>query len=477
MAVLTKQEILDIFEKVLSAKNNTVDLSTGTVETDLGVEALAQVLEGLYSELDTTRGQVTLDPTYYTDAAADQLALVYKLDRNPAVKATGSVTFGALTAPSAQSPIIIPVGTIVQGKADTSSTAIAYVTTQSGSITSSSPLNPNTGYYEVTLSIEAVTPGTSGNLGIGYINQLSTSISNVTSVYNKNALTNGKDTETTQSLLQRVLLKIQGRNLNTKQGLKSWTLEHSYVDQCLVIDPNDEYSIRGPGGVDVYTKGRTAISYTQEVDQITNSIVLEKQPVVYDPNGASDQIIVVIAGQSYDLNSGIFTFVKDTETIYQNSNKAKDMIAFTTEGLLQLQNVSSYTITYSYNALIEELQNDIESEENALLTGDVLFRDTNMVSVQMEFGIVVFNGYNKATVINDVKNNIEIFVNNMSLDEDLRQSDIVNIVENTAGVNYMTLPFLKFCKKGETDPANLAADILVGPLDYLHIDSDDIVIG
>ena len=158
-------------------------------------------------------------------------------------------------------------------------------------------------------------------------------------------------------------------------------------------------------------------------------------------------------------------------------NKAKDMIAFTTEGLLQLQNVSSYTITYSYNALIEELQNDIESEENALLTGDVLFRDTNMVSVQMEFGIVVFNGYNKATVINDVKNNIEIFVNNMSLDEDLRQSDIVNIVENTAGVNYMTLPFLKFCKKGETDPANLAADILVGPLDYLHIDSDDIVIG
>ena len=477
MASLTKQEILDIFEKVLSAKNSAVDLSTGTVETDLGVEALAQVLGDLYAEIDTTRGQVSLDPTYYTDTAADQIALAYNITRNPAVKATGSVTFGALTAPSANNPIIIPTGTLVQGKASNSSSPLSYVTTQEGSITSSSVLNPNTGYYEVTVSIEAVTPGTSGNLGIGYINQLSTSISNITSVYNKNALINGKDTETTQSLLQRVLLKMQGRNLNTKQGLKAWTLEHAYVDQCLVISPNDEYSIRGPGGVDVYIKGMTALSYTQVVDQITNSVVLEKQPVVYDPNGASDQIIVIIAGESYDLDSGIFTFVKDNDTIYQNSDKAKDKIVFTTEGLLQLQNVSSYTIIYSYNALLEELQNDIESEENALLTGDILFRDTNRVYVQMEFGIVVFNGYNKATVINNVKNNIELFVNSMELDEDLRQSDIVNIVENTDGVNYMTLPFLKFCKKGETDPAQQAADVIVGPLDYLYIESDDITIG
>lgn len=477
MAILTKQEILDVFEKVLSAKNSAVDLSTGTVESDLGVEALAQVLSGLYQEIVNTRGQVTLDPTYYTDTAADQLALVYKLIRNSAVKATGTVTFGALTAPSAQNPIIIPVGTVVQGKADASSTAIAYVTTQQGQITSSSSLNPSTGYYEVTLNVEAVSPGTSGNLGIGYINQLSTSISNITSVYNKNAIINGKDTETTADLLARVLLKIQGRNLNTKQGLKSWVLEHASVDECLVIDPNNEYSIRGVGGVDVFIKGMTTLSYTQNVDIITNSVILDKQPVAYDENGASDQITVIINGETYDLSSGIFTFVKDTETIYQNSNKAKDKIVFTTEGLLQLQSVSSYIINYSYNALLEELQSDIESEENALLTGDILFRDTNRVPVEMSFGIVVFNGYNKTTVINDVKNNIEIFVNNMALDEDLRQSDIVNIVENTVGVNYMALPFLKFCKKGETDPSKQTADVIVGPLDYLYIESDDIVIG
>lgn len=477
MAVLTKQEILDIFEKVLSAKNNTVDLTTGTVESDLGVEALAQVLSGLYSEMVATRGQVTLDPSYYTDAAADQLALVYKLTRNSAVKATGSVTFGALTAPSAQNPIVIPVGTIVQGKADVSSTAIAYVTTESGQITSTSALNPNTGYYEVTLNIEAVTPGTSGNLGIGYINQLSTSISNVTSIYNKNAIVNGKDTETTADLLARVLLNIQGRNLNTKQGLNSWVLEHPAVNQCLIIDPNSPYSIRGVGGVDIFIKGTTTLSYEQTVTAITNSVILDKQPVSYDENGASDQITVIISGETYDLNSGIFTFVKDKETIYQNSTKAKDKIVFTTEGLLQLQNVSSYTINYSYNALLEELQNDIESEENALLTGDDLFRDTNRIAVEMSFGIVVFNGYNKATVINNIKNNIEVFINNMALDEDLRQSDIVNIVENTVGVDYMTLPFLKFCKKGETDPAKQVSDVIVGPLDYLSIDSDDIVIG
>ena len=127
--------------------------------------------------------------------------------------------------------------------------------------------------------------------------------------------------------------------------------------------------------------------------------------------------------------------------------------------------------------MVESLQQDIESEDNALLTGDFLFRNTNEVPVEMEFGIVVFNGYNKDTVINSVRSNIQLYVNNMELDYDLRQSDIVNIVENTEGVDYMELPFIKFCRKGETDPLKQVADVVVGPLEYISISANDITIG
>lgn len=477
MAILTKSQILSLFEKVLSARNSTADLSTGTVETDLGVEALAQVLEGLFDEIVATKGQISLDAQYYTDAAADQLALMYGgLVRNSAVSASGSVTFGALNAPTdVNNPIIIPIGTVVFGQKDTSSNNISYVTTTEGRITNTSVINPSTGYYEATVNIEAVTPGSDGNIGIGYINQLSGSINNIVAVYNKEALVNGADLESTESLLQRVALTFQGRNLNTKAGLKAWTLSHAKVNQCLVVDPNDEYSIRGPGAVDTYIKGTTTTAYTQTVTTKEREVILDKQPVYF--TGNADQITVTIEGVIYGADSNIFTFVKDSETIYQNSVKGKDKIVFTDMGYTLVNNASYYTINYTYNSLIDALQQDIESENNALLTGDILFRSTNAVPVEMEFGIVVFNGYNKDSVIAAVKSNIELYVNNMELDYDLRQSDIVNIVENTEGVDYMTLPFLKFCRLDEIDPSKQAADVVVGPLDYITIKSDDIVIG
>lgn len=476
MAILTKSQILSLFEKVLSAKNSAVDLTTGTVETDLGVEALAEVLEGLYTEIATTRGQVTLDAQYYTDAAADQLALMYGLTRKEASFASGAVTFGALTAPTdVNNPIVIPAGTIVIGQKNISSNTFSYTTTTEVSITSSSIVNPNTGYYEATANIEAVSPGADSNIGIGFINQLSSGIDNIVAVYNKEAIINGSDVETTESLLNRIALKIQGRNLNTEPGLKSWVLSHTSVNQCLVIDPNDEYSIRGPGAVDVYIKGAILTAYEQTVTEMTNIVVLDKQPVYY--TGDAGQVTVTIGGVIYGADSNIFNFVRDTETIYQNSTKAKDKIVFTDTGYALIQNLPSYTINYSYNSLVESLQQDIESEDNALLTGDFLFRNTNEVPVEMEFGIVVFNGYNKDTVINSVRSNIQLYVNNMELDYDLRQSDIVNIVENTEGVDYMELPYIKFCRKGETDPSKQVADVVVGPLEYISISANDITIG
>lgn len=469
----TKQDILDIFYKQLSIKNSAVDLTTGTVVRDLGVESTAEVLAQLSSDTDNLRGMISLNPDYFTDEEADQYAQSYDITRHGPQKASGTVTFGAINSPDASSPIVIPSGTIVQGKASETSTPISYTTTTDCVITSTSPFNNNTGYYEATASIEAVIPGIESNMGIGYINQLQNTIEGVTAVYNKNALVNGTETETTESLLERVNLKRNGRNTNTTQGLLAQVYENPKVTQALIVDPNSEYSLRGPGAVDVYVLGEMLTQYTQTVSDMTKEVQLEKCPVV-DPDSS---IYVTVNGVTYTESDNMFTFVKDTQTIYMSSYLSKDKLVWTDVGYDVIKNASSYTITYDYNGLISDLQNTLDDDSTRLITGDVLVRDTARTDVIMEFGISVLNGYDKNSVILEIKSNIENYINNLVLGSDLRQSDITNIVENTQGVDYMALPYLQFQRVGNTDPSKTVADILSSPLEYLRVTSENIIIG
>lgn len=470
---LTKQNILDFFYKFLSIKNPRADLTTGTVVRDMGVEATAEVLAEISSENDNIKGMVSLNPDYFTDEQADQYAQNYEVYRKGPQKASGDISFGAITVPAEGSPVVIPVGTVVMGQVSETSAPISFVTTTEGIISSTSPYNANTGYYETVAGIEAVVPGTSSNMGIGYINQLQTTINGVTAVYNKNAIVNGTDTETTESLLERVNLKRNGRNTNTGPGLLAWIYENPKVKQAIVVGPDSEYSIRGPGAVDIYVLGEMLVQYTQTVTEMTKEVLLTQTPVS-DPNSS---IYVTVNGVTYHESDNVFAYVKDTSTVWMSSYKAKDKIVWTDVGFDIIKNATSYTITYSYNGLIIELQNTVMDNNTRLITGDVLIRDTIQVGVVMEFGISILNGFDKNTVISEIKSNIQSYVNNLTLNSDLRQSDIINIVENTNGVDYVILPMLQFHRIGETDPSKQVADIISSPLEYFRVDADNIIIG
>lgn len=469
---ITKDTLLSLAKKLISTRNNKIDLSTGTVLNDLGVDSTAQILATLSSDIDRIVGQQSLDANYFTDEEADIFVQPFGLTRNAAVKATGTVTFATNTLPSASSPIVIPVGTTVYSQKDTGSATLNYVTTTSGSITNSSPLNSNTGYYEVSVGIQAVSAGEEYNVGIGYINGLKNSISGVNAVYNKNAILNGSDVETTASLLERFLILWRGRNRNTEPGILAWTYENPVVEEALVVGPNSDFTLRGPGSIDVYVRGTTETSYVQTVTQMTTEVLFDRQPIIHP-----DSLYVTINGVNYTEDDGVFVIVKDTNTIFQSSCDAMDKLVWTEEGKHLIDNLDSYTITFSYNSLISDLQTMYDTDSGRLVTGNILARDTKQVDLIMEFGITPISGYDKASVITLVKTNIQSYINTTKLNTDIKQSDIVAIIEATDGVSYTDLPFAQFHKVGETDENKLVADIDATPLEYFRIDSENIIIG
>ena len=467
---ITKDTLLSLAKKLISVRNNSIDLSTGTVLNDLGVDATAQILASISADIDRIIGQQSLDSQYFTDEEADMLVQAYGLTRNGATKASGSVTFATNVLPQASSPIVIPVGTQVY--ATQGSNSLYFITTTSGSITNTSSLNPNTGYYETTVGVQAVSSGSEYNVGIGYINGLSSSISGVSAVYNKNAIVNGSDVETTDALLKRFIISWRGRNRNTEPGILAWTYENPSVDEAIVVGPNSEFSLRGPGAVDVYVRGIIEASYVQTVIHIKREEILDKQPLI-----SRSTLYVTVNGVNYHESDGVFSIVRDTNTIYQSSSEGHDKIVWTEEGYGLVENADQYTITYSYNSLIDDLQTMYDTGEGRLVTGDILARATEQVNVIMEFGITPLSGYDKNAVISLVKTNIQNYVNTTPLNTDLKQSDIIAIIESTDGVSYTDLPFAQFHRIDETDESKMVADINASPLIYVRISSEDIIIG
>lgn len=469
MATKSVNDILTSIKKRIAYQNPTLDLTSGNVSTDLGIEAFAEELAASYTEEDRIRLLYLFNDSAYTDNEADLLANSFNIYRLSATKATGEVTFGAVSIPEAGSYFTIPAGTAVSTSGD-SGAQITYVTTTEATISANTPINPNTNYYEVIVGVQAQVAGSSSNVGPGAINTIKGTVNGISVVYNENAIVNGADTETTAELLTRTKNNLRGFVYGTKASYENKALAYPKVTDAVIVDPDSEFSVRGPGSLDIYIVGETISSYTEQITDKSQTVYLTKNPVI-----ANGQAIVVFTDDGTTISEGNgFSIVRDTKSIYASSSKAKDYITW---DQATYQNIvlahGSYSVTYTYNSLVENLQDYFDSEDNHILTSDILTRDTQRIDVEMDFDIVLKPGYDSASVRNNVIYTIQSFVNNFKLDEALRQSDIIGLVEGVAGVDYVKLPMRKFCVLGQ----DKVSDVESSPLEYIRVEADNILIG
>lgn len=463
----TAAEIRESLKKSISYENPQIDLTNGNVATDLGVNAFSDELEAVYTEGDRIRRLYLLDSSAYTDDEADKLAASYGLNRLVATKATGEVVFCATKLPESGSQFEIPTGTVVTTSGE--STGIKqYKTISSGIIDINTPLNPQTNYYETIVSVQAMAEGSASNVGAGTINQLTTTVNGISAVYNQNAIVNGTDIETTQELIERVKLRLRGFVYGTKASYLAKVYEDPRVLDAVIVDPDSEFSVRGPGSIDIYVLAGENASYTQTVTEKTQTVYFTKAPIVNDNN------ILVTFSDGSTADSSNYAIIPDETSVYSCSYKAKDKLVWNTEYYNSTVRLKDYyTITYTYNRLVGDLQETFNSDEYRIITADVAVKTTSQINTEMDFDVVTLPGYNGATVRNACKYAIETFVNRFTLDKALRQSDIIGLVEDVEGVDYVKLPMRKFCEKGKEG----VYDVPSSPLEYIRIDDSDIQIG
>lgn len=442
----------------IQSKIPSLSLLTGSVARDVVVDAPAQEHGRIWTELDRVQRQQTLsDSTAFTDDELTKIAGSYGIARLEGVAATGTVTFRLRTFSVSSSDITIPVGTELSTRAGVVSTGtVSYNTTAERVFVAANAetyFNPSTNFYEIDVPIQASETGTVGNVGSGSITVLISSISGAPTVINNVATSGGNEAEDNEALLARVLTKVVGTAAGTPSGLQSLVNSNSGVVASLVIVPGDVELVRDEFGnaADVLVIGETLTSITEARGYTSgvNTYILNRQPVSQE-SYVSDVIEGVVGGTSFNFIKDTHYKVEiDTTTITGGSVRGSTKITFL--GSPFPDNASTFTFTYSVNSLIESLQADVDADDAKIIGTDILVREATKVLVRVGAFIRVLPGYTKSDVATEAADNVAELLNNSTLDSNLDQSDIIATIQNTAGVDSVSVPISLEVKR-PTDP-------------------------
>ncbi len=230
---LTDQTFEAILQRMLDALPDDLDKSEGSPIYDALAPVAAELAQtAIWAQEVLRRGFASTTFGEYLDLRCEE----HGITRRPAVKATGQVTFTGTPG------TVIPAGTQVSTASSETTPAIFFETKAEAVI-------GDTG--TVTVDIEAVEAGSSGNVAAGAITMLAQPISGVTSVTNAAATSGGLDEEDDASLLSRYLQRVRSPSAGgNKADYVNWALEVTGVGGVSVVPVRD-----GPGTVSVAVIG------------------------------------------------------------------------------------------------------------------------------------------------------------------------------------------------------------------------------
>ena len=371
--------------------------------------------------------------------------------RAPATPATSVERFLSTNSSSAT----IPIG---QTASTPGLTAIGFHTTVD-ILSQPKTLDPVSGLYYYDVPIEADVPGTSSRVPIGRVTQLLPALAGFNTCTNIVAASDGTDTETDTSVLNRIVLARKGRELDTVNGLKLLVAGVPGVQSALVLDNTSPYMTRGTGNqVDIRVVGTRAATVTDTIVWNTammgNKVILSSPPVL--------SIIQVKVNGTPTTN---FTFVPDTTGI-SGSVRALDYIHWTvvpTDG-------DTIEVQYEVNQLIRDIQNTLLGAPlNIITNSDVLIRESEDLPIDITTVVYPQSGYTVAQLSSAITAAVTAyFANNPSGDGTglLPMSQVTTVIQSVTGVDHLA-PFTLFA----VHPATGANDVPVNPTQYVTLNN------
>ena len=453
---LTLEEINNNLRSQVLLNFPTADTEAGSVIRDLMIDPQSVQIYNLSQEIDDVENLNTFvaNAELIPAEKLNQLGATYNVTRNNGNIAKGIITFRATSLPEESIRIGnedgtggITVGTLTTDSGD----SYEFTTTETVYLTPSTQFVEEHGFYEVSAPITASGPGSNSNVGIGTITVLRNSIANITSVYNYIPTSGGTDQQSNTEYALSIQSAILGGSKNIEDGINNILLGIEGVSEVKTLHPNSEEEPTETGFAISYIKGFEE----QVVDNYIIDYVSTKSKYVL-PKSPATRIISVIAtvnGEQKTLRNGIdYSLTNQSLGIYDNTIYDKSSIEFLGTATGTPDDDSEVYVTYAYNYLIEECQNKLNEEmSNYLILGNILVAQASPVIIDFSTSIKLKYNYNTENVKNEILSGISLYINSLSLGQDLTQEDIYTYLSTTFSnyISAITYPFYTFCFDGE----------------------------
>jgi len=113
--------------------------------------------------------------------------------------------------------------------------------------------------------------------------------------------------------------------------------------------------------------------------------------------------------------------------------------------LVSYSHDENFTATYTTNLIVALTQNAVDGDKH--VTADVVVKEAIEVPLDLDSTIILIRGRDQATVDTSLRTNLANFFANLRLGDPVRQSDIIDVIEQTDGVSYVVVPLTKMVRQ------------------------------
>lgn len=476
----SRQQWVEYMKALALSVDSELDVDFGDIN---GVFIQPQSIALSQVDAESNRLAQTLNIDNYnlmTDAEFAAFIGNYLMKLYTGTKATGIVYFQATDV---LANIVIPKGFPVATDPGSYGQSIVFYTTETQTMVAATKAvyyNALTQLYEIGVAAECTALGATGKVPAGAVKIMQRSLTGISKVYNKTAISSGGvDAETRERAIRRgkSFLKSSGA-LSLNDGLGNALLE--YVEDALVLDCRDANFTRTSeetGAVDAYIVG-------QEETQVTEYYRVAftgEEPTAdriarylsYQPVTGLDSIF--IAGVD---ETAWFTLLKDidatTPTEFAGSTRGKDALQVNAANWAAYNLlVGEYAvISYRTNQLVRNLQAEFDAADKRVAGRDLCIKEASESGTYIEFTLTVLSGYSHTALASTAALAVYDYVNTLGIGDELQQSDVNFVVRSLTGVDNVVFTNFRLT----TEVAGTVHDVVPSPYQYLTIDSANIVV-
>lgn len=442
----TAAQIAQQLATALLNRTNKYDTGFGPVP-DVVFNPLAAVLED-----QNNNGLVPLslllslqNSTAYSDDLLNSVVFNENILRPLGSYATVTLTFSRSKPFASSDTGLVPAGYPVATQQDEASgQSVTFVTTQAYDKTYAvAVLDPasNQTVYQLNVPAVCLIAGSAGSVGANQINIPLRPLVNYDSVSNTKASQVANDTYTNAQLIQLYLLAVNSRQLSVSTGSEFYALDNfaqvQDINEVFGTNPLLTRAGTDAGAVDAWIQG---VNLTTQTDQIPFLGIGQTLVVSLPPIVQVDSVSRVSDGHIFIQGTDFQVFMDPSGV--SGSTRAQDGIQFLPLSSAQIS--AGYfsptpgdliSITYGYNALIQQLQST-ESDPEVMVEGrDLLYRQGTDIVIYLAAEMTTLSTFVFTTVQNSVIVAILAYINGLTLGSTVEVAKIIAAAENVTGVD------------------------------------------